>query len=80
MANTQLTTKVLRGILGRAIDDALAFSAEFPGEKIAGDWDSEAYQIAVTELKLSDADRDAGWDAYAPTLHAAVDCRLPAAK
>lgn len=76
MTNTQLPAKVLRAVLARAIDDALAFSEEFPGEKIQGDWDSEAYAIAANELKLSDTEQDAGWDAYAPTLHAAVDCRL----
>ena len=64
-------------IVRQAFADAISHSEEFPGERIEGDWDSEAYQLAAIKIKLNSDDRDEGWDVYRDSLHTSVNLLLP---
>lgn len=57
--------------------DAAVFSADFPGQEIEGDWDSQAWEIVDRGALLagdpdSDGDIDLLWPVYTECLRAAV--------
>ena len=60
-------------ITKQAIADAKLFCEEFPGQSISGDWDSEAFSIAMECWDLDEEDQDLAWDLYRTELHYAVD-------
>lgn len=73
-----MTTETREMIVKQAALDAQGHQEEFPGQRIAGDWDSEAYQLAFSELGLDEDDRDAGWEVYSKALHSAVNAMVGA--
>ena len=57
-----------QNVIKQAALDAIGHQEEFPGEKISGDWDSEAF----TEMEDGGSDRESAWVVYRDALHAAV--------
>jgi len=57
-----------------AVRDARLFAREFPGERVSGDWDAEAFSFY--QRPTGQRQYDAVWNAYRKTLHAEVERRI----
>jgi len=68
-----MTSKQAMATIRGAVRTAAVFIEEFPGERLTGDWDSEAWAnepLSVTGR--TDEEQAERWDLYRETLHGTI--------